>query len=268
MRKLWPQVSRVIREPRRLTRLHYSKVFSLLHQIFEKDDLATLRAVLDVTRDDFGRYQQALIEDSDFRDAIEARFAEIRGQHIRLFGETSYADFNPSHRLLYYCTRICRPSIIVETGVLDGFSSAFWLKGLHDNGFGHLYSIDFPSRTKTRSSSERMTFSSLPVGMDPGWVIPEHLRQRFDLRLGSARELLAPLLEELGAVDIFYHDSLHTREHMHWEYRTAFPFLSVGGLLVSDDVFWNRAFQTFTREANMRTTIARGIGISQRCVTG
>jgi predicted O-methyltransferase YrrM len=264
MQNLWPQIRRIYQEPERLNRLHYSKALSFIHQIFEVGDHDTLSKLFDINRQDFDEHEQALIKDGEFREAIEARFGEVRGQTLRLFGENSSSDYNAASRLLYHCTRIHKPTIIVETGVLDGFSSAFWLKGLHDNGFGHLYSIDLPARLKTHASSEHMAFNALPAGLDPGWIVPDYLRDRFSLRLGSSRDLLQPLLQELGQIDLFFHDSLHTNDYMLWEYETVQPYLKPNGLLVSDDVFWNAAFLSFTRRENMRKVIARGIGIAQR----
>ena len=35
---------------------------------------------------------------------------------------------------------------------------------------------------------------------------------------------------------MFHHDSLHTFRHMTWEFETAFPHLTAGGVLSSDDI--------------------------------
>jgi predicted O-methyltransferase YrrM len=47
--------------------------------------------------------------------------------------------------------------------------------------------------------------------------------------------------------ELFFHDSLHTSRQMLFEYRVAWRRLRSGGLLVSDDVSWNRAFWAFTK---------------------
>jgi len=47
---------------------------------------------------------------------------------------------------------------------------------------------------------------------------------------------LPPLLDDLGRIDVFFHDSLHTREHMLFEFERAWAHLKPGGVLVSDDV--------------------------------
>ena len=44
------------------------------------------------------------------------------------------------------------------------------------------------------------------------------------------------------------HDSEHSYECMSFEFRTAWPALHVGGVLVADDVNVNSAWAEFTRD--------------------
>jgi predicted O-methyltransferase YrrM len=140
---------------------------------------------------------------------------------------------------IYALVRLLRPQKIVETGVADGTTSAYILQALEDNGRGHLYSIDVPS-------------AQLPPGKPPGWIVSGGLRRRWTLRIGPSSELLEPLLNELGPIDVFLHDSLHTYDNMLFEYRTAWPFLRTGGLLLSHDVGRNSAFFDFASEVGKR----------------
>ena len=80
-----------------------------------------------------------------------------------------------------------------------------------------------------------MSHERLPKGLSAGWCVPDWLKSRQHLLLGRAEELLASLLEELGEIDVFIHDSLHTYEHMTWEFETAWPYIREGGFLWSDD---------------------------------
>ena len=164
------------------------------------------------------------------------------------------ADLYAKKVLLQYAAiRAFAPEILVETGVASGVSSSYLLLALHKNGRGKLYSIEL--------GDERY----LPPGKPPGWVVPEALKPRWDLRIGDSRELLPKLLQELGAVDIFIHDSLHTYEHMLWEYRAAYPFIKPAGLLISDDAAWNPAFPEFCAEVHAaRFRILRGVGFLQK----
>jgi predicted O-methyltransferase YrrM len=184
----------------------------------------------------------------------------VRGEPLRLFGPTSAEDEVPRARLLHHAIRARRPAVVVETGVLDGIGSAFVLKALRDNGAGRLCSVDLPARRPMPSSTDRMRFGVLPDGLAPGWLVPDALRARWELREGSSRDVLPAWLADLGAVDVFLHDSLHTPAHMTWELETAWTALAPGGLLIADDVFWNGAFRAFCRRHGVRGLVARGMG--------
>ena len=255
------QFARLLREPQRIKRLHYSKVVAWLHQVVEASDQSVLKSLFGVSEEQFSALERDLVQDQEFRESLEERFHEVRGKRIRLFGEKSESDYHPTMRMIYYCVRLSQPRIAVDTGVLDGFSSAAILKAMRDNEKGFLYSIDLPARREVDESSDKMLYGYLPTGHDPGWVIPDALTSRWEVRLGSSRNLLEPLLEELGTIDYFLHDSLHTAEHMMWEYVTAWSVLADSGLLMSDDVFWNRAFRQFSRQAGPRPEFVRGMGM-------
>jgi hypothetical protein len=94
---------------------------------------------------------------------------------------------------------------------------------------------------------EGLRSAIIPKNRQSGWIIPDNLRHRWHLTLGRSSEKLPQLLEKLGETDIFIHDSLHTYDNMFWEYRTAWPHIVQGGLLLSHDVFWNNAFHDFQK---------------------
>ena len=108
--------------------------------------------------------------------------------------------------------------------------------------------------------------SPLPPGKEPGWAIPDDLLARWELRLGDAREVLPALLVETGEIDLFFHDSLHTREHMLFEFETAWPALARGGLLASDDVFQRKhdALPAFARSVGRPFTTFGNLGFVRK----
>lgn len=157
--------------------------------------------------------------------------------------------------ILYAIIRSLAPEVVLETGVASGVSSAYILRALEKNRKGKLFSIDLPS--------ERWP---VPEGEQPGWLIPEELKQRWTLRLGRSSEILPDILEQLKSVDIFLHDSEHSYENMKWEYQIVWPYLNCGGLLLSHDIDANEAFPEFCKETEAQkfTYAARFGGIIKR----
>jgi predicted O-methyltransferase YrrM len=153
----------------------------------------------------------------------------------------------------YAAVRAFAPDCIVETGVGNGVSSSYLLLALQKNRRGSLYSIGLADPT------------FLPPGKDPGWLVPRWLRAPWQVHLGDAREILPDLLARLGNIGVFIHDSLHTYNHMMWEFETAYPYLSSSGLLVSDDALWNNAFYDFARNVGAPDArILRGVGFLRK----
>ena len=99
--------------------------------------------------------------------------------------------------------------------------------------------------------------AGIPPGSEPGWLIPPPLKERWTLMLGRSQEELPPLLERLGTVDTFMHDSEHSFDCMWFEFNAAWPALRAGGVLVSDDVNSTEAFGALPRRRGPRTRAAR-----------
>jgi predicted O-methyltransferase YrrM len=185
----------------------------------------------------------------------EAFFTRINEKMIsRRERHATYLQWN---EFVYMLVRICKPRLMFETGVFDGQSSAVILQALHDNKSGELVSVDLPARSTMNQSTQCMPESALPLDCQPGWIIPDYLKERHQLLLGDSKKLLPELFEKHPQIDIFFHDSLHTYEHMYFEYSLAWPHLSQGGVLLSDDIFWNAAFFKFCRE-NKRPFVCLG----------
>lgn len=88
----------------------------------------------------------------------------------------------------------------------------------------------------------------LPDDCDPGWVVPDDLAGRWDLTVGRSQRELPALLEAVGPVDLFVHDSEHAVGAMFLEFELAWEHLRPGGMVVSFHVDRNRAFETFAAE--------------------
>jgi predicted O-methyltransferase YrrM len=187
------------------------------------------------------RYRRELREDRAFQGHLEARLADVR--------------YSSSAAELYVVARAMKPSVIVETGVASGLSSAHLLRALAENGTGELHSIDLPNVQQG---------SVLPQGRDCGWIVPPSLRGRWHLHLGDARTLLPAVLESLGRIDVFLHDSDHSYEHMTFEFEQALARLAPRALLMSDDVHLHGAWDDFCAKHGLRATRVGHLGVTRK----
>lgn len=170
---------------------------------------------------------------------------------------------------LYAVLRAVRPEVVVETGVANGFSTAFSLLALRSNETGHLHSIDLPR--EVGREYEPGTFyegegrAGIPPGAEPGWLIPPALKERWTLILGRSQEELPALLERLVTVDVFMHDSEHSFDCMWFEFNAAWPALRPGGVLISDDVNSTEAFGRFAGQVGREPVhLARGMALLRK----
>jgi hypothetical protein len=90
----------------------------------------------------------------------------------------------------------------VETGVANGFSTAFALLALDRNGEGHLHSVDLPREVGRAYESRHLLRGRgacrHPVGLGVRLADPAELKERWTLVLGRTQDELPPLLERLG----------------------------------------------------------------------
>ena len=202
---------------------------------------------------------------------MEHLFERAREHHAQVggTGHTLGAIGYTEGVYLYSVLRKLRPEVAVETGVANGFSTAFALLALQRNGTGHLHSIDLPR--EVGQDYDEGTFyegegrAGIPTGSEPGWLIPPDLKQRWTLLLGRSQDELPPLLDRLGTVDSFMHDSEHSFDCMWFEFNEAWPHLREGGVMLSDDVNSTEAFPRFAREHDRHPVrLARGMAFLQK----
>jgi predicted O-methyltransferase YrrM len=211
-------------------------------------------------REQFDRYCRE-VEASGLLERLQLGYEEFWGMIERSSGYNTGRLGDEEGMRLYALMRELQPETVVETGVCNGFSTAFLLLGLDRNGVGELHSLDLPDVVgevyDPGTFWEGKRGAAIPPGKDPGWVIPDELRGRWRLVLGRSQEELPPLLERLGTLDFFMHDSEHSYECMRFEFETAWPALRDGGVLIADDWDWNDAFMELAQETH-RTAVTLG----------
>jgi predicted O-methyltransferase YrrM len=147
-------------------------------------------------------------------------------------GPRSFHDWNDGDagfiRAIWSFIRHVRPATVVETGVAHGMTSRFILQALEINQKGRLWSIDKPPYNPQTCK-------------EVGCVVDvAELRLRWTYIAGTSRRRLPALLKELQHVDLFVHDSLHSKRNVLFELETVWPHLNPGGVMVVDDIHLNR----------------------------
>lgn len=153
-----------------------------------------------------------------------------------LGGHPLYGARTTLLRLVGAVVGLTEPAVVVETGVAQGLTSAAILEALEANGRGRLHSIDLP-------------VLGADDGEFVGRLVPARLRHRWTLHRGPSAQLLAPLLADLGHIDVFLHDAEHTYDAQLAELRTVWPRLRPGAVVLVDDVN-NPAFVDFARSVD------------------
>ncbi len=223
----------------------------------------TCRGVLPFSRETFYTFYRELEKDAIFLNELELKIDEARTIDKQVSG---WINFD-SGLILYILVRMLKPKIIVETGVGPGGSTSFLLNALEKNGQGILYSLDLPGYDAIFYPKIGKHYDvHVPNGLTTGWLVPQRLLKRWTLILGDTKTELPKLLANLPVIDVFIHDSLHTYEHMMFEYSTAWPHLAIGGLLLSDDVdkYWSLAFTDFCKYKKTRYCVLYALGITMK----
>ena len=218
---------------------------------------ARLEAFLGLPRTRLTRYVVELDLDAEFLGSLTLK----RRRAMRIEPAVAGWVANSHAACLYALVRWRKPRIMVETGVGPGSSAAFVLRAMQRNHAGRLVSIDLPGYDLAYYPSiGRHADIHIPTGFSVGWQTHPSTRTRWDLRLGDARTVLPDVLEATRPIQMFFHDSLHTAEHMTFEYTEAAGSLEPGGLLLSDDVMakWSLAFVDFCRARRIPFTVLDG----------
>jgi predicted O-methyltransferase YrrM len=136
-----------------------------------------------------------------------------------------------------------RPRVVVETGVARGVTTHVILEALRQQGLGHLWSVDRPPLDPQLHSQV-------------GAAVPHELRSGWTLLRGTSRRVLPALLRQVGSVDVFVHDSLHTERNVRFELASAWSSMDGAGAVVVDDVERNGAFAEFVAAEPVAAVVA------------
>ncbi|HEY5728379.1 MAG TPA: class I SAM-dependent methyltransferase [Acidimicrobiia bacterium] len=162
-------------------------------------------------------------EAEDAVTEVVGRFRAFAGDHHDLPFPAFY-NADPTHALLSYAlVRHLGPEIVIESGVGYGVTTALVLSALERNGVGHLTSIDLPPLAAAS-------------GAFTGILVPEELRPRWTLHLGSSRKHLDGVLARVGRPGVFLSDSANVFALERYELETVLPHLVPGGVALFNNI--------------------------------
>lgn len=168
----------------------------------------------------------------------ELRESELPDTLLQRGAGLPFAREMPQGALLYLLTRAARPARVVETGVRPGYSTAWILAALEQNGSGELVSLG-PGTFAGRGSGVE--------NVSVGQFVPPALRSRWTLALGNTEERLREILGAGSKVDLFLYDNGPDAARARFELRAAWDALADGGILLATHVDANSAWQDFCR---------------------
>jgi predicted O-methyltransferase YrrM len=172
--------------------------------------------------------------------AVANEWPEVARAQAALFSGTgNYPAYfgveGATARMLYGLTRSLRPQVVVEVGVADGRSTHAILAAMDNNRAGRLVSVD--------------------VRDDVGAAVRGHQRWQLRVHSGTSVHELPDLLRELGPVDMYWHDAMHTYEYQAREYLVGLAGLRANGVFISDDVDQSNAFLDVCQKHNIHPVI-------------
>jgi hypothetical protein len=165
-----------------------------------------------------------------------AALLEARGWGFGRDTYAWYADGDSSLCRAVWCISLhARPEVVIETGVAHGVTSRIALEALLQNDLGHLWSIDLPFPFDHRLHGET------------GLVVTDACRSRWSYLEGSSKQRLPSLIAQVGHVEMFIHDSLHTAKNTVFEMEQAASAMHAGGVMLVDDIDTHMGFATFAK---------------------
>jgi len=180
-------------------------------------------------------------------DEILADVGELLAARELSYGRFTYGYYSDGDKSLCraaWCVTLhTRPEVVIETGVAHGVTSRILLEALRQNDRGQLWSIDLPFPFDHR------------LHADTAVAVTDACRPRWTYLEGSSKKRLPGLVAELGHVEMFIHDSLHTARNTLFEMEQAASAMPVGGVLLADDIGSHEGFAVFARRHPRYQTI-------------
>lgn len=189
-------------------------------------------------------YLNDFYKDENFKSVFSEKLAILER------AKGNWGDLRFHSLSLYVVVRAFGPDIVVETGVASGKSTAMILLAMEHNRKGRLISIDLPNLNGKVLEDGAKTSTA---DYDIGWLVPEYLRKRWDLKIEDSVKVLSEIVNDLEKIDIFFHDSLHTYSHVKKELAIIKRKIKRAGIILIDNINLGagKAFNEFLDEENL-----------------
>lgn len=184
---------------------------------------------------DSALWEEALVFASDHREYAASVLQKL---DVKLGGGGHYA-------LLYFLVRYFKPNNVLETGVAAGHSSRSILSAMAVNGYGHLYSSDFPYF--------RLKDPEKFIGV----LVEDEIRSRWTLGIKGDEVNLPPLLAAAPSIDLFHYDSDKTKKGRQWALNVVRKKLSQSHIIIFDDIQDNDHFQLLVQNEQDKAFVFR-----------
>ena len=169
-----------------------------------------------------------------YREMLDSFFKILDEEKIERLEDL--VKIKPKHKgyvdvtfVCYLVTKFVKPNFMVETGVARGFSTYATLSAMEKNRKGKLFSIDYPTTYQ-----------------DVGWLPRGKFDENWVLIIGKSKDKLPELLDKLGQIDCFLHDSEHHYKNMMFEFKQAWKHLRKVVVIICDEP--TNAFYDFIKE--------------------
>lgn len=143
------------------------------------------------------------------------------------------------YQLLYFITRIKKPKIIIETGVAAGYSSQTFLSAIDVNGFGKLYSSDFPY-FRIKNPEQYI-----------GYLVEERFKNNWFLSIQGDQFALPQFSKIVNKIDIFHYDSDKSYNGQKNAIKNLKNNIDDETIIIIDDIQDNLFFKNFKKNTNL-----------------
>ncbi len=151
--------------------------------------------------------------------------------------------------LLYFVTRLIRPTTVLETGVAAGWSSFAFLKAIDKNTKGTLLSSDLPY------------FRIKDPEKYVGFVVPEFLRKsNWILLINGDRKNFKSLLNKEIKIELAHYDSDKRKMARRQFFKKVSGKLAPDSILIMDDIQNNCAFKEYVDKKKLTYCVIESEG--------